>query len=732
MYSWGDYEAFGDDCHDAYGSRNACCTEVFPGTPNSANVLLVSQGISTGARLRFLHANDSGRSQAIHLNGQEIGRLQERNDSGKCNDDMATEEGFAFDPSLVRQGLNQITIYGDAEPMDPSGWSMQNPQIELGGAVQAPDIEIIELTSSFDDSTRRAMIQKPIGYDPNEGGLYPLVIAIHHWGGHDFDALKNFAVACNEQGWLLACPDIRRDRNVADRFVQSDIIDLLEYVVDEYAADPERVYIQGISMGGMMAATTAAKYPDRFAALCEMQGPTNLKDWYYQLGEMIDQEWRQDKIEEQRNGTPATNRFAYQSVSAAEMAVNLAHMPTMIVHGLNDELVPYSHAENLRDAIENAGAEEVAFYPFEGGHGDSSPEGEPASVLDFFDGRSRVTCPLTVTVRTPESKSYYWLDISYDVPEHWTSVTAWYDPNTEVIELDIVDEDDEEVDVVFDLVKMGLPTNSTYTVEDYNVRTGEFEQESVSATDSLVLQVTPGRHRITASPSTASEPETLILRQGTGGYTGVADTYVDSDKPNENYGGLDSLRLGDNGDKISLLRFDLTGLSPNVVVKAAQLGLYANTKYGFEDSLDTSVYRILKDWDVNEVTWSERLLGTQWTEGGASAAGVDYDSQAYASQQLLETGALYEYNVTDLVRDWLTQPSSNYGLMVRGDVGRCTFVVESSDNHPDRVQYRPRLEVVYAYPTATPSPTRTSMPTATPSPTRRGAGYLPLIFKAVP
>jgi hypothetical protein len=335
---------------------------------------------------------------------------------------------------------------------------------------------------------------------------------------------------------------------------------------------------------------------------------------------------------------------------------------------------------------------------------------------------------LTVTVRTPESKSYYWLDISYDVAEHWTSATAWYDPQTEVIELDIVDEDDKEVDVAFDLVKMGLPTNSTYTVEDYNVRTGEFEQESVSATDSLVFHVTPGRHRIVASPSTASEPETLILRQGEGGYTGVADTYIVRWEDNGNHGGEQGLRLSGGGDRTCLLRFDLSEVPSNVVVKAAQLKLYANLKWNPQDEVGTNVYRLLQGWSVDEVTWAERLLGVPWTQGGASAPDMDYDPQSYASQQLQDTKTWYDYNVTDLVRDWLAHPGSNHGLMLRGDTGRGTFTLNSSES----LQHKPGLVVVYAYPTPTPSPTRTSVPTATPSPTRRDVGYLPLILKVVP
>lgn len=51
-----------------------------------------------------------------------------------------------------------------------------------------------------------------------------------------------------------------------------DVVHILEFVLAQYQADPARVYLTGVSLGGMGVWYYASRYPDRFAAICPVVG----------------------------------------------------------------------------------------------------------------------------------------------------------------------------------------------------------------------------------------------------------------------------------------------------------------------------------------------------------------------------------------------------------------------------------------------------------------------------
>ena len=278
---------------------------------------------------------------------------------------------------------------------------------------------------------------------------------------------------------------------------------------------------------------------------------------------------------------------------------------------------------------------------------------------------------------------------------------------------------------------MGLPTGVSYTVEDANISTGEFSQYTVQAgARHLTLNVPRDHHRLVAYPFAAPAPRAMTLRQGEGGYAGVDDTYIEEFVPGANHAEDDALRIT-SGQRFPLFRFDLSpeesNLPPDSVIKGAQLRLYT-TKWDPEYNVKTSVYRLLKEWDVNQATWIERVAGAAWTEAGAMGEDEDHDATVYASQWLNDAPAWYNYNVTDLVRQWVADGERNYGLLIHGYDGRGTLTLSSSESPSNK----PELVIYYTEATATPTPTNTPIPTPTllpsPSPGSRGV-YLPAILK---
>jgi esterase/lipase len=672
-------------------------------------VLLTYQGIPRTAKLSFWYAGNNDRYHSVYVNGVKIGNLRGDAWSSACTLNKY-EPGLYFDPTgVVVSGLNMISITADV-PGETNSWSLSDPVLSLEGDVATPVIAPISVPSSWDTANPQpVLVQRPVGH--NSVVRTPLIIALHGWSGTGLDAMKWLSKAANDQGWLVACPEISRSghTHIPSAFVQKDVIDLVDYMVrtPAYNADPERVYIAGSSLGGLMAATLAAKYPDRFAALFEKKGPTNFGQWFYQI-----EPWRQTVIFNQMKAYPANSPFTYERLSPAPMAMNLSTVPTFIVHGQTDTLVRYHHGEDLYDGIRQVPTSYTRLYPYAGGHDDDHPDWNAAKIITTLAKYQRVYNPTALSIRTDEAKSYYWLGIqAVSTTAAWTRVDASYDPETGFITLDVRDEHNPSVPVnlTLDLARMGLPTHTTYTVEALDMVTGLFTLSHVAATNSITLNVPRNRHRLTLYTQTLPTPERVALNQGT------ADTYIafDTTTPQS---GADRLALGVSGQRKPLLRFDLSGLPSGVVVKGAQLRLYAGSAWNAGARVGAAVHRLLVDWAAPAATWSQRTSADRWSQEGARA-GADYEAAAAATPQTVNTpGVWYSYNVTDMVQRWLADPSDerhaeNFGMVVVGSDGQSTFSMGSSESG-----HRPELVIHFAYPTETPTPTPTFTPTPTETP----------------
>lgn len=94
------------------------------------------------------------------------------------------------------------------------------------------------------------------------------------------------------------------------------VIEIVDYVIEHYNADPDRVYICGMSMGGYGTMDVAGKYPDRIAAAVAICGGGSVK-----------------------------------------YADNLAQVPLWVQHGNRDRAVPMSESKKIVNAIKKADPE---------------------------------------------------------------------------------------------------------------------------------------------------------------------------------------------------------------------------------------------------------------------------------------------------------------------------------------------------------------------------------------
>jgi len=478
---------------------------------DSEDVYLVWTGTPTKATLHLEIANADA-AHNIYLNGHLVGQVPPGLGGIDCETNPKPVWWQLDDLSWVRKGFNRIEISNSAYAKDT--WYATQGYLELEGAVAAATLEDLTFTSSYDSSPQQAKLQLPPGYGD---GPAPLLIALHGWLGWEEPYFKapigTYGGAAAEWGWLLAAPEMHGEqpvasgrspgyRALASRASQHDVMDTLAYVATHYNVDLDRVYLQGQSMGGMIAATIAAKYPDRFAAVVDVAGITDLAAWYEEsLG------WRKQEIAEECSGTPDEVPFEYERRSSLHMPGNLVPLPLALIHGTNDDKVLPHHAQDLYDAVRRRGGELIELHWHQGGHG--AGEYGPEWQMNWLASHVRSAAPSSLDIASDESKPYFWLAIEQTGGDHWTTLQAEAMTATQTIITAV--SDTHPVSLTFDLAEAGLPPNLPYMAVVQDLDGGHPTTTTMTPTlGTLMVNIPAGEHRVNlaAIPPTSTPTPT--------------------------------------------------------------------------------------------------------------------------------------------------------------------------------------------------------------------------------
>ncbi len=201
-------------------------------------------------------------------------------------------------------------------------------------------------------------------------------------------------------------------------------------------------------------------------------------------------------------------------------------------------------------------------------------------------------------------------------------------------------------------------------------------------------QVRPIFGAFTTDPATA----TVSFRQGTGGYGGAHDTFIELANPNTPHG-ADALVTVD-GSPLSqgLIRFDnLVGngpgqVPPGATILSAKLSLY-NGDGNAPSPHTMSIHRMLTAFDDSS-TWSSLT-------GGVSTDGVEAAAVAEFSLVAEIPNAYGIFDVTASVQAWADGTATNYGWLIQPSV---TDGWRPASSAALALDDRPVLEVTYAVP----------------------------------
>lgn len=216
----------------------------------------------------------------------------------------------------------------------------------------------------------------------------------------------------------------------------------------------------------------------------------------------------------------------------------------------------------------------------------------------------------------------------------------------------------------------------------------------------------------------------LELQPGVNGYSGMSDTTLDAWSPDTAFGSDTLLRLRYNAGTpsthmVPLLRFDVSAIPTGATVLEAYLDLYLSSAERADRDVGAAVHGLLRPWNEATATWQRPAAGQSWAQPGALGPGLDHMITASDSKTVKLPAGWYNFNVTDLVKRWAADPSSNHGLMLQARPGTVptNMEVRFSARESREVSIRPKLRVKYLIQPPTPTPTPTPRYTATSTPT---------------
>lgn len=160
------------------------------------------------------------------------------------------------------------------------------------------------------------------------------------------------------------------------RNMHHDLVDGVQWAIDQGIADPQKVAIFGGSYGGYAALVGATFTPDLFCCAVDIVGPSNL----ITLIKTIPPYWSTFLATfHKRVGNPDTEEAFLKSRSPL-FKVDQIKIPILIGQGANDPRVKQAESEQIVAAMKSKGiAYEYMLFPDEG-HGFARPENR----LKFF------------------------------------------------------------------------------------------------------------------------------------------------------------------------------------------------------------------------------------------------------------------------------------------------------------------------------------------------------------
>lgn len=188
-------------------------------------------------------------------------------------------------------------------------------------------------TTITEDKTLNYLIDLPDDYEASSSKKFPLLLFLHGMGerGEKLDLLYNNGIPnLISEGmkfpFITVMPQCPETSFWTEESKSLKL--LIDYIIEHYNVDIDRIYITGLSMGGYGTYEMLTRYPDLFAAAVPICGG---------IGSM------------------------YTRMNLLQ----LKDIPLWIFHGKIDDVVPVKESENIYKTLKSIGAENlfITIYP---------------------------------------------------------------------------------------------------------------------------------------------------------------------------------------------------------------------------------------------------------------------------------------------------------------------------------------------------------------------------------
>ncbi len=297
----------------------------------------------------------------------------------------------------VDQARNRFIARVDG-PAEPGAWFFYDKTaraiVNLG---QARDLDPARLGTSEvlqvqtrDGATIEAYLTAPPGGRPG-----PLVVLPH--GGpevRDTPSWDRQVQVLAAQGWWVLRPNFRGSGGYGQSFaqqgwarwgdrMQDDVEDAVAHAIAAKGLDTSKVGIMGTSYGAYAALMGAVKRPDLYKAAIGICG-------VYDLLDVLASEERQDDTPGQpvyefwtkRIGNRSMMGPALEAASPRRRASEIT-CPVMLVHGVDDPVLPLIQSRRMRDALRSAGKSVELIEVEDAGHADWEDAREQALMTRY-------------------------------------------------------------------------------------------------------------------------------------------------------------------------------------------------------------------------------------------------------------------------------------------------------------------------------------------------------------
>jgi predicted peptidase len=216
----------------------------------------------------------------------------------------------------------------------------------------------LDRSVTVDGVAYRYQVYVPANYTPEKE--WPVVLFLHGAGERGDDGLLQTQVGlgaairrhADRFPGIVVFPQARPSE-VWSGEMERQALRALDQTMREFRADPRRVYLTGLSMGGYGTWSIAARHPGRFAALVVVCGGIR-----------------------RPNGSslPLDAPGAASSADPyAEYAKRIGSTPVWVFHGAADPVVPVTESRSMVEALRSAGGN-VRYTEYEGvGHNSWDP-----------------------------------------------------------------------------------------------------------------------------------------------------------------------------------------------------------------------------------------------------------------------------------------------------------------------------------------------------------------------